>query len=122
MDVGQIAKEWYEKNEPEGALSATLLLCFFAGYIIKRPDFLLFGETCYWDGEKIVFVPRKHANGWFLYFWGSSKTISSYELCLEAPFALEWVVFKRRGRIRALSWEKLYAKDLGSCSRVYVPC
>jgi hypothetical protein len=118
-DVGQIAKEWFQKNEPEGALADAILRCFFVGTIIKRPGFLLLGETCYWDGKNVEFVPWAEANGWWLWFWTSTTTMSSYELCMEAPFRLEWVIFKRRGKIRALKWDRLYAKDIGYHARTY---
>lgn len=118
MDVGQITKEWFEENEPEGALSETLLRCLFVGYIIKRPGFILLGETCFWDGRKVAFVPKEHANAWYLYFWSSTNPMSSYELCCEAPFSLEWVCFKRRNKVKALSWERLYMKDFKTLERI----
>jgi hypothetical protein len=110
-DVGQIAKEWYEQNEEEGALAGAILRCFFFGAIIRRPGFLLMGETCKTDG-KIVTMERPH-NAWWIHFttYGSG-TVSSYDLCLEAPFRMDWVCFKRRGKTHILSWEKLYNKDL----------
>ena len=121
MDVGQIAKELFEKNEPEGALANAILRCFFAGCIIKRPGFLLLGETCYWDGKIATMAPKENANGWWIWFWAStSGSRSSRELCLEAPFPMEWVCFKRRGKIKALPWEKLYEHDIGYRSRAYV--
>jgi hypothetical protein len=118
-DVGQIAKEWYERNEPEGALTTAILRCFFVGSIIKRPGFLLLGETCFWDGKTATMVPRENSNGWWIWFWASTSTMSSYELCCEAPFPLEWVVFKRRNKIKAIRWEKLYGKDIGYHGRHY---
>lgn len=120
QDVGQIAKEWYEKNEPEGALAEALLRCFFVGTIIRRPGFLLMGETGIYDGKGIMAAPPEKANAWYIRFWSSTKPMSSYELCLEAPFPLEWIVFKRRGRIKALRWDKLYEKDIGYRARHYV--
>jgi hypothetical protein len=111
MDVGQIAKEWYQANEPEGALARTLLRCFFGGTIIRRPDFLLMGEVCWTDGKEISMDRQPH-NCWWIWFWTTEKgTMSSYDLCLEAPFQLPWVAFKRRGKNHIISWEKLYWKD-----------
>jgi hypothetical protein len=109
MNVGEIAKQWYEANEPEGALAAAILRCFFAGVIIRRPNFLLMAETCRTDGKTIeMALPH---NCWWLHFWASEKPISSYELCLEAPYPLDWVAFKRRKRTKIVPWEKLYWKD-----------
>jgi hypothetical protein len=119
-DVGQIAKEWYDRNEPEGALAAAILRCFFVGTIIRRPGFLLMGETAIYDGKVVTMAPRENANAWFIHFWVSTTRMSSYDLCLEAPFPLEWVCFKRRGKYKALRWEKLYAKDIGYHARNYV--
>jgi hypothetical protein len=90
VNVAEIAKQWYEKNQPEGALAATILRCFFAGVIIRRPDFLLMGQTC----------------------WTEKGTMSSYDLCLEAPFALDFVAFKRRGKTKIIAWEQLYNRDI----------
>jgi hypothetical protein len=116
-DVGQIAKEWYEKNEPEGALASAILRCFFCGTIIRRPGFLLMGETCSTDG-KTISLERPH-NAWFIHFWSCTTPMSSYELCLEAPFPMEFVVFRRRGKLRFLKWKDLYAKDIGHRARHY---
>lgn len=110
MNVGEIAVEWYAKHEPEGALTKAILGCFFHGVIIRRHNFLLMGETCRTDGKTLI-NGRPH-NCWWIHFWTTDKgTMSSYDLCLEAPFQLEWVAFKRRGKIHILSWEKLYWKD-----------
>lgn len=111
-DVGQIAKDWFAKNEPEGALGNAVARCFFAGTIIRRPGFLLMGETAVWDGKTITEAPPEKANAWFIWFWTSTQPMSSYELCLEAPFPLEYVCFKRRGKVKAIRWDRLYAKDI----------
>jgi hypothetical protein len=110
VNVGEIAKQWYEKNQPEGALAAAILRCFFAGVIIRRPDFLLMAETCWTDGKTILMDRFPH-NCWWLHYWGSENPMSSYELCLEAPYPLDWVAFKRRGKTKIVPWEKLYWKD-----------
>src|SRR4029077_15180898 len=110
MNVGEIARQWYAEQEPEGALAATILRCFFAGTLIRRPDFLLMGQTCWTDGEEVHFDQRP-PNCWWIYFWASEKPMSSYELCLEAPYPLEWVAFKRRGKMKIVPWEKLFWKD-----------
>ena len=84
VDIGEIAKQWYEKNEPEGALSATILRCFFAGHIIKRPDFLTSWRNLLLGWSECHVVPRENANGWYFFFWASTnKFRSSYELCYE---------------------------------------
>jgi hypothetical protein len=119
QDVGQIAREWFARNEPEGALTTAILRCFFVGAIIKRPGFLLLGETCSWNGKTVTMAPREKANGWWIWFWASTSSMSSYELCCEAPFPMEWVAFKRRGKIRAVKWERLYEKDIAYRSRTY---
>jgi hypothetical protein len=119
QDVGQIAKEWYERNEPEGALANAILRCFFFGTIIRRPGFLLMGETCQTDGKTTTF-DRPH-NAWFIHFTTyASGTVSPYDLCLEAPFRMDWVCFKRRRKIHIVQWDKLYAKDLYYRARNYV--
>jgi hypothetical protein len=110
MNVGEIAKQWYARNEPEGALARTMLRCFFRGILIRRPDFLLMGEACWTDGESIHLDRAPH-NCWWIYFWASEKPMSSYELCLEAPHRLDWVAFRRRGKVKIVPWEKLYWKD-----------
>jgi hypothetical protein len=110
VNVAETAKQWYAENEPEGALAAAILRCFFAGVIIRRPDFLLMAETCQTDG-KTIFVDRVPHNCWWLHFWTTEKPMSSYELCLEAPYPLDWVAFKRRGKTNIIPWEKLYWKD-----------
>lgn len=120
QDVGQIAKEWYDRNEPEGALAAAILRCFFVGSIIRRPGFLLMGETAIYDGKVVTMAPREKANCWWIHFWTAQPPISSYELCLEAPFPLEWVAFKRRGKVHVVKWEKLYAKDIGYHAKNYL--
>ena len=112
MNVGQIAKDWYAAHEPEGALSATILRCFFHGVIICRPNFLLMAETCWCDGTNIDFRRLPHSC-WWIYFWTTKKgAMSSYDLCLEAPIRLDWVAFKRRGKIKIIAWDKLYNKDI----------
>lgn len=120
QDVGQIAKDWFEKNEPEGALTNAILRCFFVGTIIKRPGFLLLGETCFWDGRLATMAPREQSNGWWIWFWTSTSSMSAYELCLEAPFPMEWVCFKRRGKVKALQWERAVVKDVAYHARNYV--
>jgi hypothetical protein len=110
VNVAEIAKQWYENNQPEGALAAAILRCFFAGVIICRPDFLLMAETCWTDGKTILMDRFPH-NCWWLHYWGSENPMSSYELCLEAPYPLDWVAFKRRGKTKIVPWEKLYWKD-----------
>jgi hypothetical protein len=112
VNVAEVAKQWYEKNEPEGALAATILRCFFSGTIIRRPGFLLMGATCRTDGKEIFMDRSSPHNCWWIYFWATEKgTMSSYDLCLEAPFALDFVAFKRRGKTKIVPWEKLYWKD-----------
>jgi hypothetical protein len=110
VNVAEIAKQWYEKNQPEGALAATILRCFFAGVIIRRPDFLLMAETCWTDG-KTIRMDRLPHNCWWLHVWVCERGMSSYELCLEAPYPLGWVAFKRRRKTKIVPWEKLYGKD-----------
>ena len=119
MDVGEIAKEWYERNEPEGALAKAITDCFFRGVIIRRPGFLLMGETAFWDGQTVTFAPREQSNCWFVHFCAATQ-MSTYDIAQETPFPMEFVVFKRRGRIHAAKWDRLYARDLGSWSRNYV--
>jgi hypothetical protein len=110
VNVAETAKRWYAENEPEGALAAAILRCFFAGVIIRRPDFLLMAETCWTDG-KTIRMDRLPHNCWWLHVWVCEKPMSSYELCLEAPYPLDWVAFKRRGKTKIVPWEKLFWKD-----------
>ena len=111
MNVGQVAKQWYEENEPEGALAGAILRCFFGGTIIRRPNFLLMGETTWTDG-RTLFAKKTPHNCWFIHFWATDKgSMSAYDLCLEAPFSLPWVAFKRRGKIKIIAWEQLYKRD-----------
>jgi hypothetical protein len=121
VNVGEIAKDWYEKHEPEGALAGTLLRCFFGGTIIRRPNYLLMGETCRTDGKTLL-EGTPH-NAWFIHFYATEKgTFSPYELCLEAPYQLEWVIYKRRGRLRFIPWQRLYWMDFKTQPRAGVPC
>ena len=106
QDVGQIAKEWFERNEPDGALTYALLRCFFVGTIIRRPGFLLMGETAFWDGDTVTLVSPEKANAWFIWFWASTKPMSSYDLCCEAPFPLEWVCFQAKGKSQSITMEQ----------------
>jgi len=123
LSVGEIARAWYGDNEPEGALAAAILRCFFHGVIIKRPNFLLMGESCRTDGKTLL--EGEPHNAWWIHFWATEKgSMSPYELCLEAPFELEWVVWKRRKRFHFVKWEKLYWKDFKTTprGRECVPC
>ena len=118
-DVGEIAKEWFEKNDSEGAFADAIIRCFFGGTIIKRPGLLLMGETSFWDGRTIWVAPPERANAWFIRFWTSTKPMSPCDLCLEAPFPLTYVAFKRRGKYKVLEWAKLATRDIGYYARTY---
>jgi len=121
INVGEIARVWYGENEPEGALTHAILRCFFFGTLIKRPNFLLMGETCRTDGKKLL--DGTPHNCWWIHFWATEKgSMSPYDLCLEAPFELEWVAWKRRDRMHFVRWEKLYWKDFRTSPRAGVPC
>lgn len=110
VNVGEIAKQWYEQNEPEGALAGAIIRCFYHGVIIRRPGFLLMGETIKTDGKQLL-AGTPH-NAWFIHFWTCEKgSMSSYDLCLEAPFRLEWICYKRRGKMKFIRWDRLYWKD-----------
>jgi hypothetical protein len=118
VNVGEIAKEWYEEHEPPGELSRVILRCFFSGVIICRENFLLLAEPCFTarhgGGRNellVLFRGFKGANGWYLHFWVCTKGMTSYELCLEAPYSLPWVAFKRRGKVKVYPWKLLYEKD-----------
>jgi hypothetical protein len=112
MTIGEQTVKWYEANEAPGAFAAVLLRCFLFGVVIKRPDFVLIGEAVLTDGKKIVAVGEGcRKNCWWIHFWGSEKPMSSYDLCLEAPYPLAWVAFKRRGKTKIVPWDKLYWKD-----------
>ena len=121
LNVGEIARNWYGENEPEGALSNAILRCFFNGVLIRRPNFLLMGEPCKTDGKELL-NGTPH-NAWFLHFYATEKgTFSPYELCLEAPYELEWVVYKKRGKLRFVPWERLFWMDFVTKPRQGVPC
>jgi len=69
------------------------------------------GETCRTDGR--TFIEGTPHNAWYCHFWTCEKgSMSSYDLTLEVPFPMEFVAFKRRGRIHILKWERLYWKDI----------
>ena len=133
MNVGELARDLYDKHEGEGALAKTLLQCFFGGVIIKRQDFLLLAEPCFVvpQGGKapyLIFNGFSGANGWYLHFWASEQAMSPCDLCMEAPYSLTWVAYKRRRKIRALLWDKLCTRNfyVGKRSiqepRLAVPC
>jgi|SRR5262252_10716656 len=110
MNLAEVARDWYANNEPEGALASAILRCFFRGTLICRPDLLLMGETCRTDGRELI--PGEPHNCWFLHFWATEKgAMSSYELCLEAPYPLKWVAYKRRSKIKIVLWDRLFWKD-----------
>jgi hypothetical protein len=128
MNVGEIAQQWYEEHESQDALCRAILTCFYRGVIIKREDFLLLAEPCFVAGGEVYFGNFKGANGWYLHHWVCTKGMTSYELCLEAPYSLPWVAFKRRGKVKVYPWKLLYEHDfyLGGQPRALnvfaVPC
>jgi len=104
VDIGETARQWYEENEPPGALSAALLRCFLHGAIIKKHDFLLMGEPVRVEGQTLLF--EGEANAWWVHFWGAEKDrYSCYDVAAAAPYYLPFIVFKRRGRIKVRRWE-----------------
>jgi len=107
MDVGEIAKAWYEKNEPEGALAQSILRAFFTGVLIKRPDFLLIAYPVKTDGHFIL--PGKPWNCWWLDFF--TGPMEAEDLINQAPYPLEYFAFKRRRKIKIIVWKRLERKD-----------
>ena len=111
MNVGQIAHEWYAKNEPQGALAAAILRCFMGdGVIVKRPGFLLMATQRRTDGHFIL--PGMPHNCWFIEFVSFGADTSPYDLAKEAPYPLEYFAFKRKRKIKILAWHKLYNREI----------
>jgi hypothetical protein len=108
MTIGEQTIQWYEQNEPDGFAPA-LLRCFLFGVVVKRPEFLLMAEEVLTDGERIIAVsPDCSANCWWVHVVIAPKaTVTPLDFMAEAPYALEYVAFKRRGKTRIYSWSHM---------------
>lgn len=108
MTIGEEAKQWYDRNEPEGGFSAALLRCFFFGLVVKRPDFVVLAEQVFTDGKRIVAVaPDCHANCWYVHYFAMREPFSPIDLQNEATYPLPYVAFKKRGKIKVYPWQDL---------------
>jgi len=105
VNVGEIAKEWYEKNEPEGALAAAILRCFFRGVIVRLPDVLLMAYECRTDGHHII--PGEPFNCWWIEFTTFTEGFNPDLLATFAPHSHEYFAFRRKNKIRVIPWERL---------------
>jgi hypothetical protein len=112
VNVGQVAKDWYAQNEPEGAFSMAILRCLFHGLIVRRPDLLLLAEPVFTDGTQVI-ATNQAANCWWCHFICTpTGTKTTYDFMTEAPYPLDYVGFKRRNKIKIYRWEKIIAKDV----------
>lgn len=114
MTIGEQTTKWYEQHELQGAFAATLLRCFLFGVVVKRPSFVLLAEEVLTDGEKIIGVGADcPKNCWWIHYINTDApgTTTTYDFCSEAPYPLPYLGFKRRGKTKIYSWEKLVTKD-----------
>lgn len=111
MNVGLIAKQWYQANEPEGAFTDAILRCLFRGIIIRRENLLILVEPAYTDGDFIL-GEGKEPNCWWAHFVASeSGTLTMLDWMSEMPYPLPWVGYKHRGKTKLFRWERL-RKDI----------
>jgi hypothetical protein len=112
VNVGQVAKEWYEQNEPEGSFTMAILRCLFHGLIVRRPDFFLLAEPVFTDGRQII-ATNLPANCWWCHFvCAPVGTKTTYDFMAEAPYPLDYVGFKRRNKVKIYRWENIIEKDV----------
>ena len=113
MNVGLIAKQWYQANEPEGAFSDAILRCLFRGVIIKRADLLILVEPAYTDGHFILGA-GKEPNCWWVHFVAAEKGLyTPLDWMNEVPYPLPWIGYKRRGKTKLFRWERLRKEIYG---------
>jgi hypothetical protein len=113
VTIAEQAQEWFGDNESEGGFAVALMRCFLFGIVIKRPDFVLLAEEVLTDGKSIVAMggdcPK---NCWWLWFCATPKDdLTAYDWMLEAPYPHHFVGFKRRGKIKIYTWERI-GKDI----------
>lgn len=114
MTIGEQAIKRFSENEPPGSFAAALLRCFLFGIVVKRPDFVLLAEPVWTDREKILLLKPDDPslNCWWIWYaaanWGKTSLIIFMD---EAPFALPYVAFKRRGKLKIYSWNHM-KKDI----------
>jgi hypothetical protein len=122
VTIGEQTKQWFDENEGEGAFSAALLRCFLFGSIVLRPELVLLGEPVLTDGKRIVRIAPDgfKPNCWFIWFAATRPTefgLTAYDLQMEAPYPLPYVGFKRRGKIKIYSCDRI-RKDIHGRSPV----
>jgi len=108
MTIGEQTKAWYDEHE-RGGFAPALLRCFLFGVVVKRPEFVLLAEGVLTDGKNILAVaPYCVPNCWWLYFIGApTGQTTPYDWMNEAPYPLEYVAFKRKGKLKIYTWARI---------------
>lgn len=121
VTIGEEAVKRYEENEGPGTFSAALLRCFLFGIVVKRPDFILLAEPVQTDGKQIIAIGPgcRVRNCWWVWYAASNQGKTSPIIFMdEAPFALPYIGFKRRGKLKIYSWNHI-RKDIRKDMDVY---
>jgi hypothetical protein len=114
VTIGEQAVKWYEANEAPEAFAAVLLRCFLFGVVVKRPDLVILAEEVLTDGKQVVAVGAGcRKNCWWLHYVSApAGTTTTYNFQSEAPYAHDYLGFKRRGKIKIYDWESLVERDI----------
>ena len=106
-DLVLTAQRLYDRDQPPGAFADALLRCLFYGVICDRLSMLILAEPCYTDG-KVILPPPNECNCWWIHFAACQKgEVSIYDMLSEAPYPLEYVAFRRRGKTKIHTWDHL---------------
>jgi hypothetical protein len=117
VTIGEQVKQ-YDEREGEGNFAIALTRCFLFGVVVKRSDFVLLAEEVFTDGKAIVGIgPDVPKNCWWIYYVNAPKgTITPCDFMAEAPYALPYVAFKRRGKIKIYLWDHIKKDVYGRSS------
>lgn len=109
MTIGEEAKALYEEHEGEQGFCAALMRSFLYGVVVKGPEFVLLAEEVFTDGKRILAIgPECEKNCWWVYYAAAPRgTASSGDFMAAAPYSLPYVGFKRRGKTKVYSWDKI---------------
>ena len=107
-------KEIYDKREGNGNFANHVTRCLFLGVLVKRDEFMLMAEPVFTDGKRIFWQKFPVRNCWWIYFaMGPKGATTPSDFQDEAPYALPYVAFKRRGKIRIYRWDKIRKEFYG---------
>jgi len=112
VTIGEQTVQWYEANDP-GTFATTLLRCFLFGVVVKRPDFVMLAEEVLSNGKGIVGVGADcPKNCWWVHYLSApAGATTTYDIASEAPYAHEYLAFKKRGRIKIYRWDNFVERD-----------